>query len=126
MHPAIIALARVRLDGLARQGHRLLFYEAALLMETGRHREMDLLIVVVADDELRVERLMRRSSLSRQQVIERISAQLSQEVKASAADYLIDNSGDLSHTRERVREIWQDLQARLPGELGPDGEGNEA
>lgn len=106
-HPAIASAARARFEALGRQGHRLLFYEAALLVETGRHREMDALVVVRADDEVRIQRLMRRDNISREEVEKRLAAQAPQVEKVAVADYLIDNSGSVEQTRAQVEEIWR-------------------
>ena len=38
-----------------------------------------------------------------------MAAQLPDEEKIKAADYVIDNSGSLDHTREQVRKIWEKL-----------------
>ncbi len=40
-----------------------------------------------------------------------MAAQLPDEEKIKAADYVIDNSGSLEQTREQVRLVWQKLQA---------------
>lgn len=109
-HPAIAVAARRGFDELWRQGHQLVLYEAALLVETGRHEEMDLLVVVVADEEVRVKRLMRRSSLSREEAGLRLRSQLPQPEKASLAHYVIDNSGTLEQTRVRVGEVWEEIK----------------
>jgi dephospho-CoA kinase len=41
-----------------------------------------------------------------------MAAQLPDEEKIKAADYVIDNSGSLEHTREQVRGVWQHLGAQ--------------
>jgi len=120
-HPAIAAAALARFERLASQGRSLVIYEAALLVETGRHQEMDRLIVVVADDEVRIDRLMARSGLSRAEAGTRLAAQLPQQRKADLADYLIDNSGLLEQTRARVSEVWQALQVVIVGAPSRDG-----
>jgi dephospho-CoA kinase len=115
-HPAIIDAAERRVEALGRQGHRVVLYEAALLVETGRHREMDLLVVVTAEEGQRVERLMRRDGLDRQDALERLAAQMPQQAKVEAADYVIDNSGTLAQTRAQVLEVWKQILSRLPQE----------
>lgn len=40
-----------------------------------------------------------------------MAAQLPDEEKIKAADYVIDNSGSLEHTREQVTEVWKKLKA---------------
>ncbi len=112
-HPAIVAEGERRIAELGAAGQRAVVYEAALLCETGRHRELDRLIVVTAEDATRVSRLMARSALSRVEAEARLRAQLPQEQKAALADYLIDNSGSLEQTRVQVERVWSRVLAEL-------------
>ena len=112
-HPAIIAEGKRQIAALGEAGHRAVVYEAALLCETGRHREMDRLVVVVADDAIRVSRLMERSAIPRADAEARLRSQMPQEDKAALADYLIDNSGSLEQTRVQVERVWRRVLADL-------------
>jgi len=109
-HPAIAREAARQIARLQGEGHRQIFYEAALLVEAGRHTELDRLVVVIADEAVRLQRIQARDGLSAEAARARIQAQLPQEAKAALADYLIDNSGALEQTRERVREVWQQIR----------------
>jgi len=112
-HPAISQAARQRVEALLQQGKEPVIYEAALLVESGRYQEMDRLVVVVADDELRIERLAQRNGFSREEAWQRMQAQLPQDHKAALAHYIIDNSGSLEDTRHQVEESWQRLHREL-------------
>lgn len=78
---------------LKEQSHQtpIIFKEAAILMETGQYKEMDYNVLVVADEELRIERVMARDNVSREEVLLRISKQWPEEKKKQLADYLILN-----------------------------------
>jgi dephospho-CoA kinase len=114
-HPAIVAAAERRIVELASACARIVIYEAALLVETGRYRELDLLLVVVAEDALRLARLMARSGLDRGAAEARLRSQLPQAEKAALADYVIDNNGTMEHTRAQVERVWRAI-SRLRGE----------
>ncbi len=79
--------------------------EAALLLEAGVANHFDRLIVVTCGDEQRVARFAARQKIdleaARKEVMRRMAAQLPDEEKIKAADYVIDNSGSLDQTRER-------------------------
>jgi dephospho-CoA kinase len=47
---------------------------------------------------------------ARKEVLRRMAAQLPDEEKIKAADYVIDNSGALDSTREQVGAVWQKLR----------------
>lgn len=113
-HPRIrerIAAERAALDAA---GQRLAVLEAALLIETGFHRQLDGLLVVTADEEERIARVMARDSCSRERVLARLRAQLPQDAKTRVADHVIDNSGDLASTRARVRAVLQAIMPDAP------------
>jgi dephospho-CoA kinase len=114
-HPAIAERSRERFDALASEGCSVALYEAALLIETGRHLEMDRLLVVVADEALRVARICQRDGLTERQARERLAAQWPQERKAALADHVIDNSGTLEETRRQVEQVWRLISEGGPG-----------
>jgi dephospho-CoA kinase len=66
--------------------------EAAILLESGSSRFLDKIITVIAPVEQRIERVVQRNSLTRDQVIERINNQSDDQKKVSLSDYVISNS----------------------------------
>jgi dephospho-CoA kinase len=69
-----------------------ILYEAAILFESGYYKKLDLNILVMADEDIRVNRVMKRDNISEQAVRERIRNQMSDEEKIRMADYVIENS----------------------------------
>ncbi|MEQ8555960.1 MAG: dephospho-CoA kinase [Cyclobacteriaceae bacterium] len=68
--------------------------EAALLFEAGSYKDLDLIIVVSAPEELRIERVLKRDThRSRKDIEAIISKQWPQEKKESKADFVIYNNG---------------------------------
>ncbi len=122
VHPMVVAESRRRIADLsAGGGTDVILYDAALLVETGRHAQFDRLVVVVADPEVQLRRLMERDGIDADTAGARIRAQLPQDSKAAVADYVIDNSGPWHETRRRVAEVFRDLRedARLLREGRP-------
>ena len=66
--------------------------EAAILFESGGSKLVDRIATVVAPMEERVERVIHRNSLSREQVLERIRNQMDDESRIMLSDYVIHNS----------------------------------
>lgn len=108
-HPRIRAEVAAQASALAADGHPVAFLEAALLVETGFHKNLDGLVVVGADDETRIARVMNRDGVPRQLVLARMAAQLPLEDKTRVADYVIDNSRGLEDTAEQVRRVLQQV-----------------
>jgi dephospho-CoA kinase len=111
-HPRIRAEVTAQTSALAAAGHHLAFLEAALLVETGLYKSLDGLVVVTADDEERIARVMRRDGVSREKVLARMAAQLPLQDKTRVADHIIDNSRDLGETAAQVGRLLQQLSTR--------------
>jgi len=75
------------------QSSEIVFNEAAIFFETGAHTQFDKMILVTAPEELRIERTMNRSNLSRQEVQSRMQAQWADEQKIPLSDFVIENDG---------------------------------
>ena len=108
-HPRIMERVREQSDGFQRQGSGLAFLEAALLVETGRYRQLDGLVVVTASEEQQISRVMARVGCSHDQVLARMRAQLPLEEKRRAATAVIDNSGDPATTQRQVESLVRRL-----------------
>lgn len=81
----------------------LIIKEAAILFESGAYKQVDKIIVVTAPDEIRIERVMNRDSISREKVLERMSHQWPQDELIAKADFVIDNSGAASV----IKQVFQ-------------------
>lgn len=112
-HPKIQNRALEHVRALADQGHKLAVYEASLLVETGRYKDFDALVVVTASEDAQVERAVARGPLSEVEVRARLGAQLPMKQKASVATHVIDNSGTPESTRSQVIRLVDDLRRRF-------------
>ena len=114
VHPVVIRSQDEWMHDVGLQDpHAVAIVEAALLLEAGAAKRFDRLIVVTCTDDQRVARFAARQKMdlesARKEVVRRMAAQLPDEEKIKAADFVIDNSGSLDHTREQAREIWKKL-----------------
>ena len=109
-HPRIQERMRQQVTALAAQGHRLVFYEASLLVEAGRANDFDALVVVTASEEQQLLRTMGRDGSSRDHALARLRAQLPLTEKQKLATHLIDNSGDLAATEGQVKALVDELR----------------
>jgi dephospho-CoA kinase len=83
-----------------------------LLIETGAHERVDLVVVVYATRELQIQRLMARDGISRQEAMGRIDTQLPLEEKVSAAHYIINNTGSVEETEEQTTRFYQVIREK--------------
>lgn len=92
IHPAVIRKFKTF---VGRHSGKLVIKETALLFETHLEKEVDQIIVVAADDTIRIKRVMARDGLEKESVQKKIQSQLSQEEKIKGADFVIYNNEDV-------------------------------
>lgn len=67
--------------------------ESAILFEAGFDDVVDVILMVYAPRELRLERAMKRDKATREQIEARMNAQMDDEEKCRKADFVIHNDG---------------------------------
>jgi len=115
VHPAVIRRQQEWMEQVSqRDPHAVAMVEAALILEASMVENLDRLVVVTCRPEQRIERWARRLKVdeetARREVARRMAAQLPDEEKVRAADYVIDNSGSLNETRRQVEEVYAVLK----------------
>jgi dephospho-CoA kinase len=128
VHPAVIAAqeewaAKV----IAADPDAIVMVESALIFEAERsgtvpgwRKRFDRVILLAVPDEIKIARYVERLSPGKwnetmaADARSRLSAQIPDSEKAPKCDYVIDNSGSLDKTRQRVAAIFAELsqQAR--------------
>ena len=73
------------------QAADILVFESAIIFENGLEKYFDKIIAVVAPQKLRIERVKRRSGLSRKEILNRIKNQTSSKTLRQRADYVVIN-----------------------------------
>jgi dephospho-CoA kinase len=107
VHPRVIARIEERVRSFRNcPDAPALVVVAPLLIEAGICGLVDEIWLVTLDRDEQVNRLMRRDHFSVRQATDRLMAQMPQEEKVKYAHHLIDNSGDLAHTRRQVEALW--------------------
>lgn len=109
-HPAIVDKIKKNLMLFVKRGEPVVVIDAALLLETGLDNLTDEVWVVVVSEETQLKRLMRRDNIiDKNQAIARIKSQMSLKEKLKHANKVIDNNGDIEHTKKQVDNFWKEL-----------------
>jgi len=112
VHPPVIAREEHMIAEIAKSDPgAIILVAAAILVETGRYKQFDRLIVVVCNRDQQIERAIQRGPYSRVQVLARLSRQLPLEEKLRVADYVVDTSGTKENTLEQVRAVYGSLRS---------------
>ena len=88
----------------------LVFLDIALLYEANFVDLVEKVAVVYIDEDLQLERLMTRNSLSKEEAIKRIESQMSPREKAALGDFVINNSYSKEDTFQQIDEILEKLK----------------
>jgi dephospho-CoA kinase len=127
VHPAVGARLESWIEEMSDFDPRaVLIFEAALILEAGLGKYFDKLVVVSSQPQQKLERFAKRTLTTNSdhesnrakalsEAERRIGAQLSDQEKIAAADYVIDNSGELSQTERQVSKIYKELQQLAAG-----------
>jgi dephospho-CoA kinase len=86
--------------------------DVPLLVENGLAPLYDVVVVVDAPDDLRLDRLLRLRGMTENDARARMAAQADRPNRLAAADFVIDNSGPIEQLAPRVRELWERLRDR--------------
>jgi len=86
--------------------------DAALLVESGIHHDLDALIVVTCDEETQIARAVARGGLTAGEAATRVAAQAPLQQKVAAADFIVDNAGALDETKRQMSRVWDELRKR--------------
>jgi dephospho-CoA kinase len=113
VHPLVAA----RSEELMRAaGDAIVVYDVPLLVETGRQREFDVVVSVVAPLQARLARLAQRG-LPAEQARSRIAAQASDAERAAASWATLDNDATPAELAERVDALWRRILAERDDRL---------
>jgi len=113
IHPRV--RGRAREIELQAADDAVVVHDIPLLVETGQQGDFDLVVVVEAPDDVRLDRLVRTRGMDRVEARARIDAQAPPETRLEAADEVVDNAGELADLDVRVDALWR----RLVGAAGP-------
>jgi dephospho-CoA kinase len=119
-HPKIIQEIEERIEGFKKKHPReIIVVDAPLLIEVGLYRRMDRVVVVYADDERQIERIMKRDGMKKEEAMRLIGAQLPTKRKVEFADFVIDGNAAVKETQKEAEGVYERLkrdsdQAREP------------
>lgn len=123
VHPAVGKRMQEWIEDItSREPSAIIMFEAALILEAGLGKFFDKLVVVSSRPQQKLERFASRVLGDRsfendeharavQEAEKRLGAQLSEDEKIAAADFVIDNSGTLTETERQVNKVFKELRA---------------
>jgi dephospho-CoA kinase len=110
VHPKVAREIARRLTDLAARGVALVMVEVPLLFEAGLEKNFDAVIVVEAGEKEQIDRIAARDGRPTREAAGIIQAQWPLDAKKARANFVVDNRGSLTDTRDQVKKLWQRLK----------------
>ena len=111
VHPAVFRLEeRMMREFSARDPQGIAVVEAAILIETGRFKQFDRLILTNCEEAKQIARGIERDGLNTDQIGARLKEQMPLSEKRRYADYVVETGGTPEETLEQVRVIFNELR----------------
>ena len=109
IHPRVSNEFRKAVLEAEQQGIKIMVKEAAILFESGGNVGLDVVIVVVADIQERLERAVQKGMGQRKEIMRRIATQWPQEKLIAKADYILFNKGSLDDLKKETEALYSTL-----------------
>ncbi len=113
IHP-LVEKEILRQLGLARDGHEAIaILDIPLLFEAHMEKLCDEIWCAWLPQETQIARLMERNHFSREEALARIRSQMPLEEKAARSDQVIDTSGSIAKSAEKIIKLYDDKMKEL-------------
>ncbi|MBW1697886.1 MAG: dephospho-CoA kinase [Deltaproteobacteria bacterium] len=113
IHPEIIAQMNAEIDELEKKGKPLVVVEIPLLFEAGLEKHFDMIVVVAADKELKIQRLMQRDHVTRNEAKALVQIQLPDSEKVKHADFIILNNDSIEQLIRETDRFIRSLNQKI-------------
>lgn len=109
VHPRLPAATRRKMREAEENGYDVWVYEAALLLENIEPGDLDYVVLVLADEEHRLERVRQRDNSSFEKIKQRMNKQRNFEKATDRVDYVIRNNSTLEELEKKAEVIYQNF-----------------
>ena len=98
-----------KFKALKDKGIKIAIYDAPTLFQTGTDAICDGVIGIIADRNIRIERIIKRDNISEQAAVARIDAQPDDKFYYDRCEYIIKNNVSHETLKNQVKQLWQKL-----------------
>ena len=101
MHPEILRIMREKILECKKE-NKIIFVEIQLLFEVQWEKEFDYILLVSAEKETQIKRILSRDNRSKEEALSIINSQMSLDEKKKRSDYVIENDGNIQDLEKKV------------------------
>lgn len=110
VHPVLWDKVKEIADQKEREGVDVFVKEAAILLQHGRPEDLDYVVIVEADEQQRMERVLERDNSDKEKVEGRISAQQDFSALTDLADFVVINNEGVTELKEKAGELLNEIR----------------
>jgi dephospho-CoA kinase len=110
IHPRAHDLVKSRLNDYRKQGVEVVVLEVVLLIEAKWTDLVDEVWVIIASEDKVVNRLKQQRGMSKEEILVRISSQMSNDERVKYADVVIRNDDDIDKLKLNIKELWKNIK----------------
>ena len=89
---------------------KVVLFEAAIMFESGSYKRMDYVVLIYANKETRIKRIIKRDGVKRRDVLKLMKLQLDEREKAKRADFVIKNNSTAPALEKNVKAFSRILK----------------
>lgn len=112
VHPLVRREQEAFLKEARTAGYPFAVLDIPLLFETGRHTDMDAVVVVSAPEDVQKARVLARPGMTSEKFAAILARQMPDSEKRRGADFIVDTSQGLEFAFEQVRAIADQIESR--------------
>lgn len=110
VHPVLWERAEKLAKQKEEEGIDIFVEEAAILLNNGRPKDLDFVIIMLADEAKRIRRTHKRDDASFEQIKGRMAEQLDFESQITSADFIVMNNGTLGELKTKARQLLRKIR----------------
>ena len=104
MHPEILRIMREKILECKKE-NKIIFVEIQLLFEVQWEKEFDYILLVSAEKDTQVKRILARDKRSKEEALSIINSQMPLDEKKKRSDYVIENDGNIQDLERKIDEF---------------------
>ena len=109
LHPEVILAADKAMILAEQDGAAMFILDAPLLFEAKLEEYLDLTVVVIADQQVRIKRALERGNLTEEDILRRIQLQMPDKEKLARADLVVTNNGTLEQLQAELEALYSNI-----------------
>ncbi len=112
MHPEILSFMREKILDYKKE-NKIIFVEIQLLFEVQWEKEFDCILLVSANEDTQIERVLKRDNRTRKEALNIINSQMSLSEKKKKSNFVIENNGTIQDLVKKVDEFLKNIDKKI-------------